>query len=267
MTKEEKESLFGFLETSRRFMCAGEAEARPCPEFSDDLDLTAIRDGVLACGRCTLAHVSSRAVPGIGTERPFVLIVGDVPGSLDTPTSTDSTGSLDSDVPESTVKEPISGKAAELLDRMLSAINLSRATNAYLTNVIKCQAIGDRMVVDRAIGDHAPEGKDPEHEEVNRCLPWLEAELTVLQPLAILALGETAFRFLTGQTHSLDRIHGSFLTRSGIPLMPTYHPRDILRDGELKRPAWEDLKALRAFLVERSPAYAAEITRLSSQGQ
>lgn len=249
MTKEEKEALFGFLETSRRYMLAGEAEARPCPEFSDDLDHAAIRDGVLACDRCHVTQVRLGAVPGTGSERPIVFIVGDAPAST------------------STAEGPISGKAGELLDRMLSAINLSRATNAYLTNVIKCRPVEDRAIDDRAIIDRAPEEKVSDDAEARLCMPWLEAELTVLQPLAILALGETAFRWLTGREDRLDRVHGTLLTHYGLPLMPTYHPRDILSDGELKRPAWEDLKALRAFLAERSPAYAAEIARLSTQGQ
>ncbi len=271
MTKGEKESLFELLETSRRFLCGGDADARPCPEFSDDLDQTAIRDGVLACGRCPLAKIPSRAVPGTGSERPIVLIVGDAPTSTDAPEYTDAAA------PDKSAINPIGGKAGELLDRMLSAINLSRDTNAYLTNVIKCRpvedrAIDDRIVEDRAIDDREvidrmPETDEPNNAEISLCMPWLEAELAVMQPLAILALGETAFRFLTGREDCLERIHGTFLESSGIPLMPTYHPREILSDGELKRPAWEDLKALRAFLAERSPAYADEIARLSSQGR
>ena len=79
-------------------------------------------------------------------------------------------------------------------------------------------------------------------------MPYLERQIQVLRPRVILALGRTAIQSLLGTTEGITKLRGRFLEFDGIPLLATYHPSALLRDAGLKRPAWEDLKKLRAFL-------------------
>jgi DNA polymerase len=116
---------------------------------------------------------------------------------------------------------------------MLGAINLDRKTNCFIANVVKCRP---------------PNNRDPEQDEIAACAPFLQRQLALLKPRAILTVGRVPTQALLGTTEGISRLRGRFFEYQGIPLLPTYHPSALLRDEGLKRPAWEDLKQLRAFL-------------------
>jgi len=108
-----------------------------------------------------------------------------------------------------------SGEDALLLDKMLASIGLSRESNCFISNVSEC-----------------------------------ESRLQSLKPRFILCLGESASQALLHSAEPIGKLRGKFMdcktAGMTIPLIATYHPGDLLRNEEYKRPAWDDLKLLRA---------------------
>lgn len=231
MKREEKEVLYNFLDTAR---CWAEGFGLPKPApvtFVDDTTvppiittadtLEIISEEIAACGRCGLAATRNFAVPGEGADNPLVLIIGEGPGAEE-----DNTG------------HAFIGEAGKLLDKMLAAIDLSRKTNTHILNIVKCRPPGNR---------------DPNPDEISLCLPYLHRQIDLLNPVAILTLGRVALTSLVNTSDGIGKVHGQFFEYRGYPLMPTYHPSALLRNEEYKRPAWEDLKKLRAWINSTVP--------------
>jgi len=147
-----------------------------------------------------------------------VLVVGEGPGADE-----DAQG------------RPFVGKAGQLLDKMLAAISLSRGTNCYIANVVKCRP---------------PQNREPAPDEAAACRPFLDAQISLIRPRAIIALGRTAAQNILSTSDGINKLRGRFFEYRGIPVLPTYHPSALLRDETLKRPAWEALKRFRARLDE-----------------
>ena len=135
---------------------------------------------------------------------------------------------------------PFVGVAGQLLDKMLAAINLSRSTNCYIANIVKCRP---------------PKNRDPEPEESDACRSYLEAQIAILKPAMILAVGRIAIQNLLGTSQGIGQLRGRLLDYNSIPLMATYHPSALLRNQDLKRPAWEDLKLFKSHLTKILPDY------------
>lgn len=175
------------------------------------------------CQRCKLCKGRTQVVPGTGVLNPAVLVIGEGPGA-------------DEDVQGL----PFVGVAGQLLDKMLAAINLSRSTNCYIANIVKCRP---------------PQNRDPEPEESDACRSYLEAQIAILKPAMILAVGRIAIQNLLQTSQGIGQLRGKILSYNNIPLMATYHPSALLRNQDLKRPAWEDLKVFRTHLTQLSPDY------------
>lgn len=247
MTAEEKRSISDFLDLAEDAVRLGYRTERRPRTFADDAasapsgpraggaplpakaprraedtgtedSLERVAAEVCACASCRLAQGRKLAVPGEGVARPSVLVVGEGPGADE-----DSSG------------RPFVGKAGQLLDKMLLSIGLSRETNCFIANVVKCRP---------------PNNRDPEADEVAACAAFLDRQIALLSPRAILSVGRVPTQALLKTTEGIGRLRGRFVDYRGIPLLPTYHPSAILRDEGLKRPAWEDLKLLRDFLSE-----------------
>ena len=173
---------------------------------------------IAVCKRCRLCEGRRNTVPGIGVQKPLVLVIGEGPGADE-----DASG------------EPFVGKAGQLLDKMLAAINLSRHTNCFIANIVKCRP---------------PNNRDPMPDEAEACRSFLDAQISVLKPKMILTVGRIAVQNILNTTTGINKLRGQFFEYRDIPLLPTYHPSALLRNEEMKRPAWEDLKKFRARLEE-----------------
>ncbi|MGP1454291.1 MAG: uracil-DNA glycosylase [Treponema sp.] len=185
---------------------------------------------VSQCHACGLAATRTHAVAGEGPEELShltnsveVMVIGEGPGA-----------------DEDRMGRPFVGRAGQLLDKMLEAIQLSRKTNCYITNVVKCRPPGNR---------------DPAPPECDCCEAFLHAQIQCIEPHIILVLGRIAAQRLLQTTDGIGKLRGRFFDYHGIPLMPTYHPSALLRNESLKRPAWEDLKCFRARLLELRTAH------------
>jgi DNA polymerase len=233
MTAEEKRTLACFLDLASDALAPGYRSAEREYQFDDDSaspanpeiyadSLEQIADEIRACGNCPLVKGRTNAAPGEGVPQPDVLVIGEGPGAEE-----DAQG------------RPFVGRAGQLLDRMLESIGLSRTTNCFIANVVKCRP---------------PFNRDPFPEETAACAHFLQRQITLLKPKFILAAGRVAAQTLLETTESIGRLRGKFTELTvgtmSIPLLVTYHPAALLRNEDLKRPAWEDLKLLRAKLTE-----------------
>ena len=167
------------------------------------------------CVACGLHKTRTHVVFGVGHHSADLLIVGEAPGANE-----DKQG------------EPFVGRAGQLLNNMLQAIGLMRQ-DIYIANILKCRP---------------PQNRDPKTEEVALCTPFLERQITLLQPKVILALGRIAAHFLLNSTASLASMRGREFRYQDIPLLVSYHPAYLLRSPREKRKSWQDLQRLQNYL-------------------
>lgn len=192
------------------------AIAQPLLDLPHDWD--ALQTRVAGCERCKLCATRTQTVFGAGVTSAKLMIVGEAPGADE-----DASG------------QPFVGRAGKLLDEMLKAIGHTRAENVYIANVVKCRP---------------PANRDPEPEEVEGCRPYLDAQIQLLQPKLILALGRIAAQRLLGSELPLSRLRGELQHYGSqkIPVMVTYHPAYLMRAPREKAKSWDDLKKVWQFL-------------------
>lgn len=168
-----------------------------------------LTDAVAHCTACKLSATRTQGVLGVGDRNADWLIIGEAPG-----------------VEEDAQGEPFVGQAGKLLDAMLASIGLARGNNVYITNVLK---------------SHPPGNRNPEPDEVAACRPYLLAQIELIQPKLILALGRFAAQSLLDTDETVEHLRGRVHAFQGVPLVVTYHPAYLLRKPTDKARAWEDL--------------------------
>ena len=193
----------------------------PAPAPTAPLEIPADWDGVIQaihqCQACELAANCTQKVPGVGDREADLLIVGEGPGH-------------DEDIRG----EPFVGRSGQLLDRMLNAIGIER-DRVYITNIVKCRP---------------PNNRDPRPEEANQCRAFLEAQIKLLNPKVILAVGRVSAHNLLDTQQTVGKLIRNLhqLPGSDIPVKVTYHPAYLLRNPSAKSIAWQDLKLLHGLL-------------------
>jgi uracil-DNA glycosylase family 4 len=170
-----------------------------------------------ACVKCP--HLVARrhnVVFGVGSPDAKLMFVGEAPGE-----------------DEDLQGEPFVGRAGQLLTKMIAAMGLTRG-QVYIGNIVKCRP-------DMPPG--ATGNRKPTREEMSTCVPYLRAQIEVIKPSVLVALGATAVEGLIGPVGSIGSLRGKFLEYRGVPVMPTYHPSYLLRNqsNTEKRKVWEDL--------------------------
>jgi DNA polymerase len=261
MTAPEKTKLTHLFDTMDDFLRDGYVSVHPEYSFADDVFdeeaeaihekkaenhsmqyvedssdsvklLESIAGEIKTCTLCGLCETRTMAVPGEGAvptngnNYPLVMVIGEGPGADE-----DKSG------------RPFVGKAGQLLDKMLGSIGLYRDKNCFIANVVKCRP---------------PNNRDPLPEETSACREYLSRQIQILKPKIILSVGRIPTQILLNTSEGITKLRGKFTEYNGIPFMPTFHPSALLRDDNLKRPAWEDLKLLRKFLIDTDDYYAQE---------
>lgn len=168
------------------------------------------------CTRCPLAETRNHTVFGEGALPARLLIIGEGPGADE-----DATG------------RAFVGRAGQYLDTWLSPLGLSRKTNVYLANIIKCRP---------------PENRNPHAAEVSACLPFVKRQIRLVKPELILLVGGVASKALLETEEGVGKLRGRFYRYEGVPVLVTYHPSGVLRNPDLRRPVWDDMKKVAAFL-------------------
>ncbi len=177
-------------------------------------------DDVAACRACVLCERRLKAVPGVGDKNARWLFVGEGPGAEE-----DKQG------------EPFVGQAGKLLNQMLQALGMTRTKEVYIANVVKCRPPGNRA---------------PAPQEAEACRPYLERQITLIQPEIIVALGKSAASLLLNTDVSIASLRGRAHQYHNIPLVVTYHPAYLLRSLTEKAKAWEDLLFARKVMMAGS---------------
>jgi DNA polymerase len=121
---------------------------------------------------------------------------------------------------------------------MINAMGYQRE-EVFIANIVKCRPPNNRV---------------PLPEEMTACTPYLKAQIALIQPKLIVALGKTAVEGLLNKPVAITKLRGTWCAYEGIDLMPTYHPAYLLRSPGKKGEAWADLKAALAKLGKEPPA-------------
>jgi DNA polymerase len=192
----------------------------------------ALRDLVLNHPVCR-AHVrpGKKVVFGVGNLEARILFVGEAPGAE-----------------EEQQGEPFVGPAGQLLTKMIKAMGLERG-DCYIGNIMNWRPELPARADGLQVGN-----REPTPEEMAFCLPFITAQIEVIGPALIVALGATAARGLLGahSVRTLGDVRGRWHDYRGRPLRVTYHPSYLLRkevEGaaaarKAKRTAWEDFMAV-----------------------
>src|SRR5436305_7821176 len=177
---------------------------RPPPPIPTRPSLSNLRAAVQDCRACDLYEAATQAVMGEGARRASVMLVGEQPGDRE-----DIDG------------HPFVGPAGRVLDKGLERAGID-PSDAYITNVVKhfrYRARGNRRI-----------HQTPDRWQVNACLPWLEAELALVRPTALVCLGATAARALLGSHVRIGSDRGRPMDSELAELVTiTTHPSAILR--------------------------------------
>lgn len=177
-----------------------------------------LEENCLCCKKCELCKERTNVVFGIGAKDAEVMFIGEGPGEN-----------------EDLLAKPFVGRAGQLLDKMLAAVDLDRNKNIYIANMVKCRP---------------PKNRDPKPEEVACCLDWLRNQVQLMRPKIIVCLGRIAAARLIKEDIKITKEHGQFFDKNGVLMMPMLHPAAILRDPRRKPEAFEDFLTLRDKINE-----------------
>ena len=172
---------------------------------------------VRGCTKCRLCETRTHTVYGEGNVDAQIFFIGEGPGETE-----DQSG------------RPFVGRAGELLNKMIAGMGLKRE-QVYIANVVKCRPPNNRV---------------PAPDEVATCTPYLERQLEIIRPRAIVTLGLPATQYMLQTKMSMGKLRGTWQAWRGIKLMPTYHPAYVLRNPtyETRAAVWSDLKQVLAQL-------------------
>ena len=182
-------------------------------------NLQILRDRINDIKDCKLKENATNLVFSDGNPNSKIMIIGEGPGANE-----DKEGF------------PFVGRAGQLLDKMLLAINLSRK-NVYITNVVNYRP---------------PENRKPTDKEVARYLPFLKSHIEIIKPKIILLLGSTAMNAILKNADVISKMRGKWreieINNIKIHSIVSFHPAYLLRQPDQKKLSWIDLKMIREKL-------------------
>ena len=180
-----------------------------------------IESKCLKCTGCRLCETRHNVVFGVGKTDARVMFIGEGPGEQ-----------------EDLQGEPFVGRAGQLLDKMLYAVDLDRHKNIYITNIVKCRP---------------PRNRDPQEDEQECCIGYLREQTRLMRPKIIVTLGRIAGMRLIKPDLRITREHGSIYEKKGIYMMPMLHPAALLRNQSQMEGAFNDFLILREKIKEVCP--------------
>ncbi len=181
------------------------------PNTLDDLHKQA-----LECHLCTLSKSREKVVFGEGASDANIMFVGDMPSNSD-----DSNGKV------------FTGRVGEMLTKMIENVLGMRRSDVYIANVLKCRALDTQT---------------PSPTHAHTCHPYLLKQIELIKPKIIVALGEIAYHYLTGDDSELVQVRGTLHKQKGYTIIPTHHPNYLLRNPSAKKDVLEDLKKILGLL-------------------
>jgi uracil-DNA glycosylase len=206
--------FFRDLGVTELFLDAPSAPAALVPGSSKDL--ASLQKFLSGCPRCKLSKHRKNIVFGQGNPKADLMFVGEAPGAEE-----DEQGLA------------FVGRAGQLLTKIIEAMGMKRE-DVYIANCLKCRP---------------PENRNPDRDEVAACRPFLEEQIRLLSPKAIVTLGTFAAQVVLETDEPIGRMRGRWRSAHGARVMPTFHPAFLLRSPERKKDVWEDMKLVRDYLA------------------
>ena len=186
------------------------------PDLTLPNTLETLKKQAHACHLCQLSKSRTNVVFGEGNADADIMFVGEAPGATE-----DSSG------------KPFVGRSGELLTKMIeNVLSLSRE-DVYISNIVKCRP-RDNM--------------EPTPTEAHTCQPYLLKQIELIKPKIIVALGATAYHYLTGDDSDISKVRGTLHKQDTYTLIPTYHPSYLLRNPSAKKEVFEDLKMIKEMM-------------------
>jgi DNA polymerase len=186
------------------------------PSFPNQLNT--FENNICNCEKCDLHKNRTNFVFGEGDKNASLLLIGEAPGAQE-----DFEG------------RPFVGRSGKLLDKILKAIDRDRFNDTYICNILKCRP---------------PENRNPSLSEVDKCKPYLNHQIKLINPKLIVTLGLVAASTLLGKDSSLKDMRNNIFYYMNYPVLVTYHPAFLLRSPSFKRNAWEDFKRIRDYIKD-----------------
>ena len=179
-----------------------------------NLDL--LKKSIISIKNCDLKKHAKNIVFSDGNPKSKIMLVGEAPGANE-----DQEGL------------PFVGKAGQLLDKMLSAIDLDRKT-VYISNIINYRP---------------PENRRPTEHEIKRYLPFISKHIEIIKPKILVLLGSTAMNALVSNEIVISKMRGKWIEKQfgncKTSVIITFHPAFLMRQPAQKKMAWIDLKMIR----------------------
>ena len=220
MTQIEKIRLLKLLYQYRAMGFEYFKEYKPLSQkenFSLPRNLDELKNAVLKCHLCSLAKSRKNVVFGAGNLKADIMFIGDNPG-----------------VSEDEAGEIFTGRAGEMLTKMIENVLHLKKEAVYMANIIKCKT---------------PENRVPTPGEVSSCKPYLMQQIQTINPKIIVALGSTSFHHLTGEYDTpIDKVRGVVMNFGKAKLIPTFHPSFLLRNPSAKKEVYADMLKIRSML-------------------
>ena len=170
-----------------------------------------------ACQRCSLAQTRTNCVFGVGSEKATLMFVGEAPGEKE-----DLSGI------------PFVGRAGQLLDKFLEAVDISR-NEIYIANILKCRP---------------PKNRDPLPEEEEQCIDYLREQVAIINPKIIVCLGRISAMKLIKPDFKITQEHGTWFKKGNYLMTAVYHPAALLRDPRKKEDMLLDMQKIKEKLSE-----------------
>ncbi|MDY6399397.1 MAG: uracil-DNA glycosylase [Synergistales bacterium] len=183
-----------------------------------------LKNRVQNCQKCKLCENRHNTVFGEGpVENCKVMIIGEGPGEEE-----DLSG------------RPFVGPAGQLLTKILEQGGGIPRNSVYIANIVKCRP---------------PNNRNPAQEEMLACNEYIEAQLLLLRPEIVVAMGSISAQWLLKSKQGITKLRGQWLDWRGIKLFPMFHPSYLLRNasrakGSPKDLTWQDIKALKLKIDE-----------------
>jgi DNA polymerase len=179
-------------------------------------DLPSLAAFLDACPRCKLSGSRTRIVFGHGNPNADLMFIGEAPGREE-----DEQGL------------PFVGAAGQLLTKIIEAMGTTRE-EVYIVNTVLCRP---------------PNNRNPEPDEIAACRPFLEEQIRLVSPRAIVTLGTFAAQSVLETTEPISQLRGRWRVAHGTRVMATFHPAFLLRSPKHKRDVWEDMQKVRDYLA------------------
>lgn len=186
-------------------------------DFENCETLDELYEKIHTCQKCPLGQTRKNFVFGVGNPKAAAMLIGEAPGADE-----DEQG------------EPFVGRAGQLLNKILLAINFQRE-DVYIANILKCRP---------------PNNRNPLPDEMDICRPYLFKQIEIIKPKIILCLGLVAANSLLNKNSTLGNLRKNVYELNGIKVMVTFHPAALLRNPNWKKDCWIDVQNFRKLYDE-----------------